>query len=75
MSALAASSFELYFYLGYRLYAEARTFQYRKRRSSFIRGIEQDFRSYTSQAGAKEASEKTRERAAAPRKLGAPTVS
>ncbi len=48
-SAFAVSSFELYFYIGYRRYVGARTAEYTKRREKFIRVIERDFRSYTTQ--------------------------
>jgi hypothetical protein len=41
--ALGASSFELYFYLNYRLYMGARTANSRKRREVFIREMIQDF--------------------------------
>ncbi len=46
-SAIAVSSFELYFYIGYRRYIGARTAHYQKRREKFIRVIERDFRAYT----------------------------
>lgn len=48
--ALGASSFELYFYLNYRLYMGARTANSRKRREVFIREMIQDFRSPAVQA-------------------------
>ncbi len=47
--ALAASSFELYFFVNYRMYAEIKTTNYKKRRDHFIKNIEQDFRGYTAQ--------------------------
>lgn len=43
--ALGASSFELYFYINYRLYLGARTANSRRRREIFIREMMQDFRS------------------------------
>jgi len=51
LSALAVSSFELYFYIDYRLFIGIKTISYRKRREKFIKGIEQDFRSYSLQVG------------------------
>ena len=48
--ALAVCSFELYFYLDYRIYMNIKTTYYPQRRSRFIQGIEADFRSYTSQS-------------------------
>jgi hypothetical protein len=44
MSAVAVSSFELYFYVDYRMYVDVKTRYYRKRRETFIREIERDFR-------------------------------
>jgi signal transduction histidine kinase len=49
LSALAASSFELYFYIDYRMFIGIKTFSYKRRRDNFIKGIEQDFRSYAVQ--------------------------
>lgn len=49
LSAIAACSFELYFYLDYRIYIKVKTTYYRKRRENFIRGLEEDFRNYTPQ--------------------------
>jgi hypothetical protein len=46
LSALTASSFELYFYLDFRIYVRIRTAYSGKRRESFIRNIEQDFRGF-----------------------------
>jgi hypothetical protein len=51
MSAFAVSSFELYFFIDYRIYINFKTCSFEKRRESFIRGIEQDFRGYTAQSG------------------------
>jgi len=48
--ALGASSFELYFYLNYRLYMGARTANSRRRREVFIREMIQDFRTSTVRA-------------------------
>lgn len=48
-TAIAASSFELYFFINYRTYAGVRTSLYKERREKFIKNIEQDFRSYTLQ--------------------------
>lgn len=50
VSALAVSSFELYFFIDYRMYINFKTFSFRKRREKFIRGIEQDFRRYAVQS-------------------------
>lgn len=46
LSALAVSSFELYFFLDYRMYINFKTFSSKKRRENFIRSIERDFRRY-----------------------------
>lgn len=51
MSALAVSSFELYFYIDYRKYVDVKTRCYRKRRETFIREIERDFRGFAVQEG------------------------
>ncbi len=48
VTAIAVSSFELYFFVDYRMFAQGRTFGYRKRRENFIRAIERDFRSSAS---------------------------
>lgn len=53
-SALAVSSFELFFYVNYRRYIGARTINYEERRERFIRGIEQDFRTYAAQSAQSE---------------------
>ncbi len=45
-AAIAASTFELYFYINYRTYVGIRTSDYEKRRKNFINNIEQDFRKY-----------------------------
>ena len=49
-TALAASTFELYFFINYRTYAGARTSLYKERRENFIKNIEKDFRSFDLQA-------------------------
>lgn len=46
-SAIGASAFELYFYLGFRMYVRVRTLYSMKRRENFIRNLELDFRSFT----------------------------
>ncbi len=50
-TAIAASGFELYFFINYRTYAGVRTSLYKERRQSFIKNIEKDFRSFDLQAG------------------------
>jgi len=42
---LGMSSFELYFYIDYRIYMRVKTVYYAERRERFIRNIESDFRS------------------------------
>lgn len=49
LSAVAVSSFELYFYIDYRMFIGIKTFSYKRRRENFIKGIEQDFQSYAVQ--------------------------
>jgi ABC-type multidrug transport system fused ATPase/permease subunit len=49
--ALAATGYELYFYLNFRMYVDIRTSHYGQRRENFIRNIEQDFRSFDLQSG------------------------
>lgn len=49
-TALAASTFELYFFLNYRTFAGARTSLYKERRENFIKNIEKDFRNFDLQA-------------------------
>jgi hypothetical protein len=44
LASIAASSFELYFFLDFRMYMDIKTSCYKKRRENFIRDIEQDFR-------------------------------
>jgi len=46
MACLAASGFELYFFLNFRWYAEMRKAGLFRRREQFLRNIEQDFRSF-----------------------------
>ena len=45
-AALAVSSFELYFFVNYKTYTGARASISAERRQSFIKGIQQDFRSF-----------------------------
>ena len=47
---LGMSSFELYFYIDYRIYMRVKTVYYAERRERFIRNIESDFRSGVLQA-------------------------
>jgi hypothetical protein len=49
LSSLAVTSFELYFYVGYRRYLDVKTRYYGKRREKFVRGIERDFQGYAVQ--------------------------
>lgn len=46
LAALATSSFELYFFINYRMYTGVRTSLYQERRENFIRNIERDFRRF-----------------------------
>lgn len=55
LAALGASSFELYFYINYRMYVGQRRLYSKKRREKFIREIEQDFQAYAVQAERKAA--------------------
>ena len=50
LAGLGASSFELYFYLDYKIYMRVKTVYYPKRREKFIKNIENDFRAYVLQA-------------------------
>ena len=50
LAGLGAGSFELYFYVDYRIYMRVKTVHYTERRERFIRNIERDFRSYILQA-------------------------
>ena len=45
-TAIAVSTFELYFFINYRTYAGVRTSHYQERRENFIKNIEKDFRSF-----------------------------
>ena len=45
--SVVMSSFEIYFYIDYRIFTGIKTSSCKKRRENFIKGIEQDFRSYT----------------------------
>ncbi len=49
VAAIAGSSFEIYFFLDFRMYVDIKTSFYQKRREKFIRNMEQDFRGYTLQ--------------------------
>ncbi len=53
LAALAASGFELFFFLNFRWYADMRMSCFRKRREVFIRTIERDFRRYASAEGSR----------------------
>jgi hypothetical protein len=55
LAGLGASSFELYFYLDYKIYMRVKTVHYSKRRENFIRNIEKDFRDYVLKAERKAA--------------------
>ena len=46
LAGLGASSFELYFYLDYKIYMRVKTVYYTERRRKFVSNIEKDFRSY-----------------------------
>lgn len=46
LASLGVSSFELYFYLDYKIYMKVKVRHYTDRRETFIRNIEKDFRSY-----------------------------
>jgi hypothetical protein len=50
LTGLGVSSFELYFYVDYRIYMRVKTVHYSERRERFIRNIESDFRSYVLQS-------------------------
>lgn len=50
LAAVIASTFELYFFLNFRMYKSVRTTYSMKRRENFIRNMEQDFRSYAFQS-------------------------
>jgi hypothetical protein len=49
LAGLGVSSFELYFYVDYRIYMRVKTDHCAERRERFIRNIEKDFRSYVLQ--------------------------
>jgi len=55
LAGLGISSFELYFYLDYKIYVRVKTVHYRERREKFIRNIEKDFQAYVLQAERKAA--------------------
>lgn len=44
LSAIAGGFFEFYFFLNFRIYMDYKTAFYKKRRDTFIRDIERDFR-------------------------------
>ena len=46
VASLAGCSFELFFYLNFRWYVQARMAGFAKRRAAFIRGMEQDLRAF-----------------------------
>ncbi len=46
LTFIAASSFELYFFIDFKRYVDVRTSCRRRRREDFIKNIEQDFRGY-----------------------------
>ncbi|MGE5174102.1 MAG: hypothetical protein ACM3MD_09770 [Betaproteobacteria bacterium] len=50
-AAIAGSSFEIYFFLDFRMYMDFKTSFYKKRREKFIRNMEQDFRGHAMQTG------------------------
>jgi len=45
LAGLGMSSFEVYFYVDYKIYLRVKTVHYAERRERFIRNIESDFRS------------------------------
>jgi hypothetical protein len=49
LAGLGVSSFELYFYLDYKIYLRVKTVYYPQQREKFIRNIEKDFRTYVLQ--------------------------
>ena len=55
LAGLGMSSFELYFYLDYKIYIKVKVRHYTERRQSFIRNIEKDFLAYVLQAERKAA--------------------
>ena len=55
LTGLGVSSFELYFYINYKIYMRAKAVYYPERREKFIRTIEKDFRAYVLQAERKAA--------------------
>lgn len=52
MAALSACSFELYFYLDFRMYVKGKMSVYKQRKAWFIRNIENDFRAFIAQPDA-----------------------
>lgn len=55
LAGLGVSSFELYFYLDYKIYIRVKTVRYSERRENFVRNIEKDFRNYIVQSERKAA--------------------
>jgi hypothetical protein len=55
LAGLGVSSFELYFYLDYKIYIRVKTVRYSERRENFVRNIEKDFRNYVVQSERKAA--------------------
>ena len=55
LTGLGVSSFELYFYLDYKIYMRVKVRHYTDRREKFIRNIEKDFRTYVLQVERKAA--------------------
>ena len=55
LAGLGVSSFELYFYLNYKIYMRVKTVHYPERREKFIRNLEKDFRTYVLQTERKAA--------------------
>ncbi len=49
MLSLAGCGFEVFFYVNFRTYVQARMAGYQRRRDAFIRNIERDFRSFAMQ--------------------------
>lgn len=55
LASLGVSSFELYFYLDYKIYMRIKVRRYTDRRKNFVRNIEKDFRAYLLQTERKAA--------------------
>jgi len=52
---LGGSSFQLYFYINYKIYIKVKTVKYPERREQFVRNMEDDFRTYLLQSERKAA--------------------